>query len=90
MVGNELLKCIRTHQAADLHSCFPALSERDILQVLCATPERAVYILQQCYGWDVADAKAVWNDYVLRYVDGHRTQSQTVDLPYACVSTRDS
>ncbi|MFN8464025.1 MAG: hypothetical protein U0X20_00680 [Caldilineaceae bacterium] len=76
MASDELLSRMRTRQTADLHARFSALSERDIIQILCATPDRAVYILQQCYGWDAEDAKAVWNDYVLRCVDGHSTPGQ--------------
>lgn len=80
MPENELLMRIRARQAAKLHACFPALAERDLIQILHATPGRAVYILQQSYGWDAEDAKTVWSDYVLRYADEHHTPSQTGDL----------
>jgi len=71
MTGDELLARLRTRQAADLRACFPGLSERELMQILTAAPQHAVYILQQCFDCDMEDAKAAWNDYVLRYVDGH-------------------
>ncbi len=72
MTGDELLARLRTRQAADLRACFPSLSERDLMQILTAPPQHAVYILQRCFDCDMEDAKAAWNEYVLRYVDGPR------------------
>jgi hypothetical protein len=72
MADNELLTRLRTRQAADLRTCFPGLSEREVMQILTAPPQHAVYILQRCFDCDREDAKAAWNDYVLRYVDGPR------------------
>ena len=71
-----------TEQAARLRGCFPHLSERDLAVILLATPEYAPAILQRCFGSDAAattKAKAAWNDYVLRYIDG--AQSQADSLP---------
>jgi hypothetical protein len=48
---------MRTGQTADRRARFPGLGERAVM-------------LQRCFACDVADAKAAWNDYVLRYVDG--------------------
>lgn len=73
MTGNELLDQIRSRQIADLRACFPDLAERDLMQILGSKPEHAVYVLQQCFDCDLEDAKAAWNDYVLRYVDGPST-----------------
>ena len=72
MTGDELLTRLRTRETADLRTYFPGLSERDLMQLLAASPQHAVYILQRCFACDVADAKAAWNDYVLRCVDGQR------------------
>jgi hypothetical protein len=69
MTGDELLTRLRSRQAADLRACFPGLGERELMQLLTA-PQHAIRILQCGWGCDVADAKAAWNDYVLRYVDG--------------------
>jgi hypothetical protein len=71
MTGDELLARLRTRQAADLRACFPGLSERELMQILTAAPQHAVNILQRCFDCDREDAKAAWNEYVLRYVDGH-------------------
>ncbi len=83
MTNAELLTRLRTRETADLRLHFPGLSERELMQLLAASPQHAVYILQRCFGCDVADAKAAWNDYVLRYVDGHR-DSQVAAAVVAC------
>ena len=70
MTSQDILFIMRTRHAADLRACFPGLSERDIVQMLSTRPDHAVNLLQQYFGCNLADAKAAWNDYVLRYVDG--------------------
>jgi hypothetical protein len=70
MANEELLTQIRSRQAAHLRACFPTLAERDLLQIVGSKPQHAVYVLQQSFGCDVEDAKAAWNDFVLRYLDG--------------------
>jgi hypothetical protein len=81
MTSDELLTRIRTRQPADLHAYFPGLAERDLMQILCATPEHAIYILQQRFGCDVEAAKAAWNDYVLRFCRRPTMQSLTRSQP---------
>jgi hypothetical protein len=73
MTNGELLTQIRSRQVANLRACFPDLAERDLMQILCSTPRHAVYVLQQSFHCDIEEAKAAWNDYVLRYVDGPST-----------------
>jgi hypothetical protein len=70
MSNEELLTQVRSRQAAHLRACFPSLTERDLLQILGSRPQQAVYVLQQRFGCDVEEAKAAWNDFVLRYIDG--------------------
>lgn len=71
MMHEELLTQIRSRHVAQLRACFPSLTERDLLQILGShKPQQAVYVLQQCFGCDREDAKAAWNDFVLRYIDG--------------------
>ena len=70
MKGEELLVSIRTKQMRGLRACFPSLTERDLVQMLNAPAQRAIYILQRSFGGNLEDAKAAWNDYVLRYIDG--------------------
>jgi hypothetical protein len=72
MKDDELLTRLRARHAADLRTCFPGLAERDLMQILAAKPQHAVYILQQCFGCHQEEAKAAWNDFVLRYIDGPR------------------
>jgi hypothetical protein len=69
MENDDLLTRIRTRQAADLRACFPGLSERDLMQILTA-PRYAVNILQGSFGGNAEEAKAAWNDFVLRHLDG--------------------
>ncbi len=70
MKGEELLVSIRTKQMRGLRACFPTLTERDLVQMLNAPAQRAIYILQHSFGGNLEDAKAAWNDYVLKYIDG--------------------
>ena len=70
MTSDELLIRLRTRETADLRLHFPGLSERELMQLLAASPQHAAYILQRCFGCDAVEAKAAWNDYVLRYIDG--------------------
>jgi hypothetical protein len=70
MTSEQIFAQIRGRQAAQLRACFPNLAERDLMQILCSTPQHAIYVLQQCFGCDTEDAKAAWNDYVMRYIDG--------------------
>lgn len=62
-----------TQQETHLRGCLPNLSGRDLAVILLAPPEYAPAVLQRCFGSDAAaaaGAKAAWNDYVLRYIDG--------------------
>jgi hypothetical protein len=83
MTSDELLTRLRTRESADLRLHFPALSERELMQLLAASPQHAAYILQRCFGCDAAEAKAAWNEYVLRYIDGPKTP-QTAAAVGAC------
>ncbi len=77
MNDDELLTRLRARHAADLRTCFPGLAERDLMQILAARPRHAIYILQQCFSCGPEDAQAAWNDFVLRYIDGHPGSTHT-------------
>ena len=83
MKSEELLVSIRTTQMAGLRTCFPSLTERDLVQMLNAPAQRAIDILQRSFGGSREDAKAAWNDYVLRYIDGQRSDFEPVYEPSA-------
>ena len=83
MKGEELLVSIRTKQMAGLRTCFPNLTERDLIQMANAPARRAIYILQRSFGGNLEDAKAAWNDYVLRYIDGQPSDSEAAYEPAA-------
>lgn len=75
MTGDELLMQQYGREAANLRAFFPHLPESDVLQILASpTPGQAVSVLEQCFGCDQEDAKAAWNDYVMRYVDGAKRE----------------
>ena len=83
MKGEELLVSIRTKQMRGLRACFPSLTERDLVQMLNAPAQRAIYILQRSFGGNLEDAKAAWNDYVLRYIDGQPSDGEAAYEPRA-------
>jgi len=83
MKGEELLVSIRTKQMRGLRACFPSLTERDLVQMLNAPAQRAIYILQHSFGGNLEDAKAAWNDYVLRYIDGQSSGCEPAYEPLA-------
>lgn len=53
---------------------FGALTKRDLRAILDGEGETLITILQERYGYNRAQAKMAWNEFVLRYVDGHPTQ----------------
>lgn len=77
MKSNELILQLRGRQVAHLRACFPGLTERALMQMLYCTPKQAVHVLQQSFGCDMEDARAAWNDFVMRYVDGTQGQRST-------------
>jgi hypothetical protein len=81
--GEELLVSIRTRQMRGLRACFPSLTERDLVQMLNAPAQRAIYILQHSFDGNLEDAKAAWNDYVLRYIDGQPSGCEAIYEPLA-------
>jgi hypothetical protein len=83
MKNEELLVSIRTKQMAGLRTCFPSLTERDLVQILNAPARRAICILQRSFGGNLEDAKAAWNDYVLRYIDGQPAGCEPAYEPLA-------
>ncbi len=83
MKSEELLVSIRTKQMAGLRTCFPSLTERDLIQMVNAPAQHAIYILQRSFGGNLEDAKAAWNDYVLRYVDGQPSSCEPAYEPAA-------
>ena len=71
MKRNELRNPSRSKEMARLCACLPSSNDRDLLRrLVCSRPDHALSVLQRCFGCDVEEAKAAWNDYVLRHVDG--------------------
>ena len=49
---------------------FSALTDQDFGHILAAPSEMLLIVLQERYGYTRLQAKAAWNEFVLRYVDG--------------------
>jgi hypothetical protein len=54
---------------------FSALTEHDYQTLLEAEREMLLDLLQERYGYTRGEAKAAWNEFVLRYVDGHDAEA---------------
>jgi len=81
-----LLKLFRV----DFLAHFSALTDQDVGAILAGPSETLLIILQQHYGYTCPQAKAAWNDFVLRYIDGHDatghsglTNAKHVVVPYS-------
>ena len=73
-MSEQLFTYLEAQQETHLRRCFPNLSERDLAVILLSPHEYAPAVVQRCFGGNAAEAKAAWNDYVLRYIDGARQQ----------------
>ena len=50
---------------------FQRITEQDLRLILTGPSEMLLTVVQMRYGYSRAQAKVVWNDFVLRSVDGH-------------------
>jgi len=55
---------------ASFRAFFSALTDHDLGVILMAPSEVLLITLQERYGYTHLQAKAAWNEFVLRYVDG--------------------
>lgn len=55
---------------------FSALTDQDFGVILAAPSEMLLVVLQERYGYTRLQAKAAWNEFVLRYVDGRVPEEQ--------------
>jgi hypothetical protein len=53
---------------------FTILTEQDYQALQAGSSEGLLDLLQERYGYTRAQAKAAWNEFVLRYVDGHEVK----------------
>ena len=68
-----VLKQLRANFLAHFH----ALTEQDVGAILVGQSETLLIVLQQRYDYTRPQAKAAWNEFVLRYVDGHGSLSHS-------------
>lgn len=54
---------------------FTALTDDDLATILQGPSETLLEVLQLRYGYTREQAKAEWNEFVLRHVDGHQAVS---------------
>ena len=57
---------------------FTACTEQDYATLLEGQSETLLDLLQQRYGYTRGEAKATWNEFVLRHVDGHSPKPDPV------------
>jgi hypothetical protein len=69
-MDKDLLTCVLTQFRGSFLSYFPELSDQDLRLILLGPSETLLTVLQAHYGYTLAEAKAAWNDFVLREVDG--------------------
>lgn len=50
---------------------FVAVTDQDMCAILAAPRATLLSVLGERYGYSSAEAKAAWNEFVLRHVDGH-------------------
>ena len=57
-------------------ACFPALTDEDLRRLQAGPRETLLLVLHERYGYTNAQARAAWNEFVLRYVDGQTTPAE--------------
>ena len=65
---------------------FSALTDQDLGVILAAPSEMLLIVLEERYGYTRLQAKAAWNEFVLRYVDG-RVPEDRAELAWVGVRT---
>jgi hypothetical protein len=70
-MNTHLLHNVLRQFRASFLAFFSALTEQDYHTLLEEQSETLLELLQQRYGYTRPQAKAAWNEFVLRYVDGH-------------------
>src|SRR5262245_43199399 len=76
MMNTNLLHNVLRQFQARFRACFSALTEQDLHTILTGPSELLLDVLAQRYGYTRTEAKAAWNEFVLRYVDGHDAGQQ--------------
>jgi hypothetical protein len=69
-MNRDLLHTILQQFQVNFLAYFSALTQCDLHTILAGESETLLTVLQARYGYTQAQAKAAWNDFVLRYVDG--------------------
>ncbi|HXF61740.1 MAG TPA: hypothetical protein VNK95_08985 [Caldilineaceae bacterium] len=89
-MDKHLLTCVLTQFRANFLTYFPELSDQDLRLILLGPSETLLTVLQAHYGYTLAEAKAAWNDFVLREVDGQPLDLSASDAtgPPACQAGR--
>jgi hypothetical protein len=65
---------------------FSVLTDQDFSVILTAPGETLLIVLQERYGYTRLQAKAAWNEFVLRYVDG-RAPEERVEFAWVRIYT---
>ncbi len=84
----QMIHEVLAQRGATFRAYFSALNDQDFQAILNGPSKTLLDVLQLRYGFEPGDAKAAWNDFVMRYIDGKpgaiRHGHQTYPLPGAC------
>jgi hypothetical protein len=69
------------HCEASFRHFFSILTDEDMHTLLAGSPAALLMVLEQRYGYAAPQAKAAWNEFILRYVDGNTPGGATVVEP---------
>jgi hypothetical protein len=72
---------VLNHFQANFRYFFSKLTDEDMRTLLTGSPAALLSVLEQQYGYAAPEAKAAWNEFVLRYVDGNTEGGTTVVEP---------
>ncbi|MBK8047551.1 MAG: hypothetical protein IPK16_10760 [Anaerolineales bacterium] len=84
----QLIHEVLNQRGATFRAYFSALNDQDFQAILNGPSKTLLDVLQLRYGFGPGDAKAAWNDFVMRHVDGRAGAIQhghrSYPLPGAC------
>ena len=76
----QLIHEVLNQRGATFRAYFSALNDQDFQAILNGPSKTLLEVLQLRYGFGPGDAKAAWNDFVVRHIDG-RTSTIQPDHP---------
>lgn len=78
-MNRDLLHTILKQFQVNFVAFFPALTPADLQTILTGEGEMLLIVLQERYGYTHMQAKSVWNEFILRHVDGQSIEEGAGD-----------